>query len=128
MLFGPLAAGWAVRAGTPANLLAFDVQGASRTDASTIVLPDEAAFSGSVGSSKVRAWRRPSRRTFERSSENPLSVAIVLDGDEEGGGFEVRSGSVRLVPLREPRPIEAHVTGLDRRRSAEHACPTGSAA
>jgi hypothetical protein len=111
MLFGPLAAGWAARSGTPPSLLA---SSAAPTSSPTIVLPDRAAFSGSArietGNDSV-ATLATSARTTDRS---PLSLSILLEGEQEDGeGFEVRSGTVRLVPPDGAAAYRGAVTGLE---------------
>lgn len=113
ILFGPLAAGWAVRAGTPANLLASSSKARPAPTPQAIVLPDQAAFSGSVRIVQGEGVAATLAANVRTSSENPLSVAIVLDGDEGGGGFEVRSGTVRLVPPEGAAIYRGRVTGLD---------------
>ena len=112
MLFGPLAAGWAVRSGTPPSLLAASSQPTSAS-APAIVLPDRAAFSGSArieSADGSAATLATSARTADRT---PLKLSILLDGVQEEGGFEVRSGTVRLVPPEGAATYRGAVTGLD---------------
>ena len=116
MLVGPLASGWAARSGTPQSLLASSSSSSptAPTSTPTIVLPDRATFSGSAkleSGTNSAATLATSATTSDRS---PLSLSILLDGEQEGGGgFEVRSGTVRLVPPDGAATYRGSVTGLD---------------
>jgi hypothetical protein len=111
MMLGPLAGGWAARAGTPPSLLAASPR--PTTSNAPIVLPDQATFSGSadlIQSSTEGATLTTSGKT---DGETPLSVTVALDGDQEPSGFFVRTGSVRLVPPDGAAVYRGPVSGID---------------
>ena len=111
MVFGPLAGGWAARAGTPRSLLVAAAR--SSASAKTIVLPDRATFSGSANLNQGSGEAATLTTTGTTSGETPLSVTVALDGDQESNGFFVRSGSVRLVPPDGAAVYRGQISGVD---------------
>ncbi len=99
MVTGPLRGGWAVRAGTPPNLLAAAAATASAPSVAAIVLPEQAAFSGSANLDRASTGEAATLSTSVQTSDpTSLSLSILLDGDQEEEGFAVRSGTIRLIP------------------------------
>ena len=114
---GPLAAGWAERAGTPASLLSKAKVPASSVAASshvtTIILPDSAAFSGSANLQRGSGEAATLATSARTTGDVPLSLSVQLDGLQEEQGFLVQSGSVRLVPPDGAAAYRGNVTGVD---------------
>jgi sulfoxide reductase heme-binding subunit YedZ len=111
LVFGPLATGWAERAGTPTRLLATTTHKTSRV--TTIVLPDSAAFSGSANLEGGAGEAATLATSAHTTGGLPLSLSVQLDGQQEEEGFFVRSGSVRLVPPDGAAVYRGRVTGVD---------------
>ncbi len=111
MVRGPLGDGWAARAGTPAKLLVAAGRPERSVRAETLVLPARATFAGAV---HVRHFDE--QVTFSARARTsgavPLSLNIELDGQDEGGGLSVRSGSVVLTPPRGAAVYRGAVTGI----------------
>jgi hypothetical protein len=51
--------------------------------------------------------------SVQTSDQVPLSLSILLDGDQETEGFAVRSGTVRLIPPQGAAIYRGQITGLD---------------
>jgi hypothetical protein len=120
---GPLHAGWARTAGTPANLLAAGSRTATRGSAgrstgSVRRLPSQARFDGSFtqtgpgsdGTVRVDL-------TGRLSGSLPLGLTIDLRGVAAGdGGLDVQGGSVALGTASDPRTYTGAVQGIDNGR------------
>ena len=114
MITGPLQGGWAVRAGTPPDLLATAAAAAAAPVIPTIVLPAQANFSGSANLDSSSTGEAATLSTSAQTTNaTPLSLSILLDGDQESGGFAVRSGTVRLIPPQGAATYRGEVTGVD---------------
>lgn len=111
MAFGPLAGGWAARAGTPQSLLIASPRPSANTP--TIVLPDRATFSGSANLDRGEGEAATLTTSGRTSGATPLSVTVALDGEQEPDGFIVRAGSVRLVPPDGAAVYRGQVSGVD---------------
>jgi hypothetical protein len=112
MVTGPLRGGWAVRAGTPPDLLAAAATAAAPSVAA-IVLPQQADFSGSANLDRASGEAATLSTSVQTSDQVPLSLSILLDGDQETEGFAVRSGTVRLIPPQGAAIYRGQITGLD---------------
>ena len=114
MISGPLGGGWALRAGTPPDLLTTAAASAAAPTVAAIVLPEQADFSGSASLDRSSSGEAATLSTSARTTDpTPLSLSILLDGDQEPEGFSVRSGTVRLIPPRGAAAYRGEVTGLD---------------
>jgi methionine sulfoxide reductase heme-binding subunit len=111
LVFGPLAAGWAERAGTPPSLLAATTHGTSRV--TTIVLPDRAVIAGSANLDQGTGEAATLATSAHTTDGVDLSLSVQLDGEQEPQGFLVRSGSVRLVPPDGAAVYRGSVSGVD---------------
>jgi methionine sulfoxide reductase heme-binding subunit len=112
MVFGPLSPGWALRSGTPQSLLAASPTRAPVTTP-TIVLPDRAAFAGSATIRQGDGGAATLATSARTTNVSPLSLNVLLDGEQQAEGFEVRSGTVRLVPPDGAAAYRGRVTSLD---------------
>ena len=114
MVTGPLRGGWAVRAGTPTDLLAAAAATASAPSVAAIVLPQQADFTGSANLDRASTGEAATLSTSVQTSDQvPLSLSILLDGEQEPEGFSVRSGTIRLIPPQGAATYRGEVTGLD---------------
>lgn len=111
LLFGPLAAGWAERAGTPPSLLAATTHTTSR--ATTIVLPDRAVIAGSASLDQSAGEAATLTTSAHTTDGMDLSLSVRLDGEQEPQGFLVHSGSVRLAPPDGAAVYRGSVSGVD---------------
>ncbi len=79
-----------------------------------LVLPEQADFAGSANIDRSKASEAATLSTSAQTTDPaPLSLDILLDGEQEPGGFSVHSGTVRLIPPRGGGhlPRRGHVTG-----------------
>ncbi|MGA9161348.1 MAG: ferric reductase-like transmembrane domain-containing protein [Actinomycetota bacterium] len=114
MIAGPLRGGWALRAGTPPDLLAAAAAAAAAPSVPTIVLPNQADFSGSASLDNSSTGEAATLSTSAKTTDPaPLSLNISLDGEQEPAGFSVRSGVIRLIPPQGAAAYRGEVTSLD---------------
>jgi Ferric reductase like transmembrane component len=125
---GPLAAGWAKRAGTPPTLLASTGAAGAASGAASASAPSASASSGSSPtgsgpssgsvSGRVRQARLAngleliaiSLRTHDRGARD---LSIRIQGQPiDGGGVEMSSSRVDLGPPANPDQYAGHVTAL----------------
>jgi DMSO/TMAO reductase YedYZ heme-binding membrane subunit len=121
LLQGPLAPGWAARAGTPGGLLAASTAvgtsaaGTSVAGASISGAPAPTAAAGALSGSFSSSFRGTATTTTATGGAVTVSidgalpeaggdtVAVVLQGVQEAGGLAVRSGTVTIAsPLGAP--------------------------
>ena len=103
-----------MRAGTPTDLLAAAAATASAPSVAAIILPQQADFSGSANLDRASTGEAATLSTSVQTTDpTPLSLSILLDGEQETEGFAVRSGTIRLIPPRGAAPYRGQVTGLD---------------
>lgn len=127
---GPLAAGWAKRAGTPVSLLPNARSGSGSTAGSA---PNTSASSGSPSSTQSASPRSFSVSTVGRVGQIRLpsglmlvDVALTVPGHElgkldiriegppiGGGGVQMTTSRVTLGPLSNPDRYDGHVTALE---------------
>jgi hypothetical protein len=112
---GPLAPGWAKRAGTPATLLAATARPVSlRTAPATVALPFSAPVDGTIrrvgrsdGSAEVDI------AAAVRVSRAPVQLGIQLVGSPlNGGGLQMSSSSVTMGPRTAPDLYTGRIVGL----------------
>ena len=121
---GPLAAGWAKRAGTPASLLAASTRGSGGSSSTAPASP--ANGGSSAGASGFTAQGSGTVRqgplgdglygvdiTLSLSGQNLSALDIRLRGEQlEGGGIQMSSGEVTLGTVSNPTQYRGPVTGL----------------
>ena len=121
---GPLAAGWAKRAGTPASLLIAST--ASGGGSSSAAAANPAGSGSSTGASAFTAQGNGTVRqgpladglygvdiTLSLSGQNLSVLDIRLSGEKlEGGGVEMSSGKMTLGTGSDPTRYRGPVTGL----------------
>jgi hypothetical protein len=127
---GPLAAGWASRAGTPAYLLAVGTSAGSpvsaqrakqssgakqsRAGASTGAPSFTAQASGSVRQGLIRAGLARVRIALTIPGQTLSRLKITLEGQPaDGGGIQMTSSQVTLGTASDPTEYRGRVTGLD---------------
>jgi sulfoxide reductase heme-binding subunit YedZ len=114
MLTGPLQGGWSVRAGTPPDLLATAGAAGAAPSIPSLVLPEQADFAGSANLDRSKASEAATLSTSAQTTEPaPLSLDILLDGEQEPEGFSVHSGTIRLIPPEGAATYRGEVTSLD---------------
>jgi hypothetical protein len=107
---GPLAAGWAQRAGTPASVL-------TKAGATTSNRSSSPSFTAEV-TGTVQQGRDPSGMT---RVDIPLAVAgqplskleIVIFGQEQGGGVRMTDSRVTLGPPSDPSLYDGRIVALN---------------
>jgi Ferric reductase like transmembrane component len=121
---GPLAAGWAQRAGTPASLLRVSTAAASSSGQAS------SSSSGASGASSATSFTANASGTVQQgnlsdgSSRVEISLAlagqklstlaVVLRGQPiEGGGIEMTASHVTLGPGSNPSQYQGQVTSLN---------------
>jgi hypothetical protein len=112
MVTGPLRGGWSVRSGTPPDLLAAAAAAAPSTPA--IVLPEQADFAGSANFDRSKTSEAATLSTSAQTTDPaPLSLDILLDGEQEPEGFSVHTGTIQLIPPEGAATYRGKVTSLD---------------
>jgi sulfoxide reductase heme-binding subunit YedZ len=110
---GPLASGWAGRAGTPASLLASARTAGARASSTALHLPLSAQVSGSIQQSSTAGGIAVDiSTTMSGSTSGKLDVRIVGQ-PVGGGGVAMRAGSVSFSPSGAPAPYTGQVIGLE---------------
>lgn len=116
---GPLAAGWAAKAGTPASLLRAAAAGASSATAGT----------GNPGGSSSNGFTANASGTIQQSQSadgaGAVDISLTLTGQQlnalaihlrgrplDGGGLQMTSSSVTLGPRSDPGRYSGQVTSL----------------
>jgi ferric reductase like protein len=120
---GPLAAGWARKAGTPASLLpasAAPVSGTTSSgshasgSASTSTGAFTANVSGTVSQSSTGDGLSQVNLSLSLAGQRLNTLAITLRGQAlDGGGLEMTSSDVTLGPSSQPRQYRGRVTALE---------------
>ena len=109
---GPLASGWAGRAGTPASLLASAQTAGAPASSTALRLPLSAQLSGGIQQSNTAGGVAVDiSMTMSGASSGNLNVRIVGQ-PVEGGGVAMRAGSVSFSPSGAPAPYTGQVIGL----------------
>jgi Ferric reductase like transmembrane component len=121
---GPLAAGWAKRAGTPASILQAAAasssasstgQGGSSTSGSTSSAPSfTAGASGTVQQSQLSDGSARVAISLSLAGQQLNTLGIVLRGQPlDGGGLEMTASHVTLGPASDPSQYQGQVTSLE---------------
>jgi len=122
---GPLASGWAKRAGTPADLLAHGSAGASSSNTSTTAAQRPVAS----GASPTGSFTAPTTGSVMQSQlptgQQLVDISLTLRGERlsdlhirlrgeptNGGGVEMTSSGVTFGPRDNPDQYSGHVIGL----------------
>lgn len=122
---GPLAAGWAKRAGTPASVLAKATASATTTAANPPT--GASSVSAPAGSTSFTANVNGTVRQSEASSGlAQVDIALSVSGQslsrlsfriigqpDGGGGVEMTGSRVTLGPASDPRRYQGQITALD---------------
>ena len=120
---GPLAAGWARRAGTPASLL-----GAS-TSASNSVRPFTARVAGTVRQGSTASGLRTVDIALSWSQDQLSRLTIHLEGEPiDGGGLQMTSSEMTLGTGSDPSAYAGHVTSLQGSHIAAQVTGSGGTA
>lgn len=116
---GPLRAGWAARAGTPAALLGHPVMAAGGQPAAAAGSAPRglasAAFAGSISRRGNGEEDRAAVTVTGRTPGSPSQhILITLHGTAgDGGGIQLRSGHVEVTAAGAASPYSGPVTELD---------------
>jgi hypothetical protein len=120
-LSGPLASGWAARAGTPAPLLARAHGSAAATSTATAApgngsglpaLPLSTAVSGTI--STVSSGSGTSTVTIAGSGRASVAFEVVISGPSlSGGGVQMTTSQVTFGPTGQPGRYTGRVTALN---------------
>ena len=96
---GPLASGWARRAGTPASLLASAQPAGVPASSSGLRLPLSAQLSGSIQQGRAPAGQVAVNLSMTMSGDGEGNLVVRLVGQPlEGGGVAMSEGSVTFSP------------------------------
>jgi hypothetical protein len=117
---GPLAHGWARRAGTPSSLLAGSAPASSRSGGhphakppSTAPSPFNAAASGSISQGPISSGRYAVRIALKLAGEHLSTMRVRIFGQPLGnGGVSMTASSVSLGTDSDPTMYRGEVTGL----------------
>ncbi len=115
---GPLAAGWAKKAGTPASLLRY-AQASSSSGASTPASGSStsgftASASGSVQQGSTGDGLSQVNIALNLAGQKLNTLAITLRGEAlDGGGLQMTSSDVTLGPSSNPGQYRGSVTALN---------------
>jgi len=120
---GPLAAGWAKKAGTPSALLAAASSGSTAAStsgtsqsgaASSTSTSFTANTSGSVSQSQLSDGLAAVNISLSLAGQRLNTLAIHLQGQPiDGGGIQMTSSSVTLGPQSNPAQFRGQVTSLE---------------
>ncbi len=122
---GPLAAGWAKRAGTPSSLLAASASGGSLRSGSGTPAPGsgaqrragtsfEAQVSGTVSQGETDEGLAVVHVLLTVARQHLNALHILVEGHPiDGGGVEMTRGEVTLGPALEPHLYRGRVTALN---------------
>jgi sulfoxide reductase heme-binding subunit YedZ len=120
---GPLAAGWAKRAGTPATLLArastpnttsAAVSGSTRSGSSAAATAFTANATGTVSQNQLSDGLAGVDISLNLAGQPLSTLAIHLQGQPlDGGGLQMTSSSVTLGPQSDPSRYHGQVTALE---------------
>lgn len=117
---GPLAAGWAKKAGTPATLLSAASSSSTASNSSQSSTSSSAATSftantsGTVSQSQLSDGTVAVNISLSLSGERLNTLAIHLRGQPiDGGGIQMNSSAVTLGPRSNPAQYRGQVTSLD---------------
>jgi Ferric reductase like transmembrane component len=114
VVVGPLRAGWAARAGTPATLLGggSGAIGPGRA-ATTATPPGWTPLTGRASVTKTGGAGQEVITVHARTSgQDARDVTVVLRGIKDDGGIEMSSGSVRISPVSSGPAWSGPVTAL----------------
>jgi hypothetical protein len=124
---GPLAAGWAKKAGTPASLLHASAAGTSSSvsgatahgsrssgSAAASTTPFTANATGTVSQASTGDGLSQVNLSLSLAGQRLNTLAITLRGQAlDGGGLEMTSSGVTLGPSSRPRQYRGRVTALE---------------
>lgn len=116
LVVGPLATGWASRAGTPTSLLG---GGSAATTAAVrhvtqLVLPATSTFDGTATQQQGASGGMELEFRGTLSGSSDLVLDIRLTGQlEESGGFFVQGGRVTLGPRGDQTRFTGQIAGVD---------------
>jgi sulfoxide reductase heme-binding subunit YedZ len=112
---GPLQPGWAARAGTPPQLLPHTSVKSSPAPrlATPMFLPASSVGQGTTALHRLNAGRARVNITLATSGTPPLSIRVVMNGTQFGGGISMSSGSVILTPPRGAAAYTGQITALN---------------
>jgi sulfoxide reductase heme-binding subunit YedZ len=116
LAIGPLASGWASRAGTPQSLLATSsTAGSSGSEAVTqLVLPATSTFDGSATQHQDGAGGAALEFRGTLSGGSDLVLDILLRGQlAQTGGLYVQGGRVELGPRDDRNRFQGQIAGVD---------------
>ncbi len=117
-LAGPLQAGWAPRAGTPANLLRTVTTTSSSASPVTVpatpqlVLPSSGTVQGTTKLHRLTGGQAKVVVSIASMGTPKLEIMVVLKGQELSQGVSMTSSSVTLTPPQGAAVYRGNVTGL----------------
>ena len=111
---GPLAAGWAGRAGTPASLLASTRPGGGPSSSTGLRLPASAQLSGTIQESNAAEGLVTIDLATKMSGGVTGNLDVKIVGQPvQGGGVAMNQGSVSLSPAGAQAPYTGEIVALE---------------